>query len=29
MADESHREVSPDALEFEYDLAEPPEKVWR
>jgi len=22
-------EVAPDALEFEYDLAEPPEKVWR
>ncbi|RWC34424.1 SRPBCC domain-containing protein [Mesorhizobium sp.] len=29
MADESHREVSPDAIEFEYDLVEPPEKVWR
>jgi uncharacterized protein YndB with AHSA1/START domain len=22
-------EAAPDALEFEYDLAEPPEKVWR
>jgi uncharacterized protein YndB with AHSA1/START domain len=22
-------EATPDALEFEYDLAEPPEKVWR
>jgi uncharacterized protein YndB with AHSA1/START domain len=29
MIDESHREASPDALEFECDLAEPPEKVWR
>ncbi|KAA3450047.1 ATPase [Mesorhizobium sp. SARCC-RB16n] len=25
----SQHEVAPDALEFEYDLAEPPEKVWR
>ncbi|TGV72824.1 ATPase, partial [Mesorhizobium sp. M00.F.Ca.ET.158.01.1.1] len=25
----SQREVAPDAIEFEYDLAEPPEKVWR
>ncbi|UCI17183.1 SRPBCC domain-containing protein [Mesorhizobium sp. B2-1-8] len=25
----SQSEVAPDALEFEYDLAEPPEKVWR
>jgi uncharacterized protein YndB with AHSA1/START domain len=29
MTHESPREISPDALEFEYDLAEPPEKVWR
>lgn len=29
MADDSHREVSPDAIEFEYNLVEPPEKVWR
>lgn len=29
MTDESQGEVAPDALEFEYDLAEPPEKVWR
>ncbi|MER8462840.1 SRPBCC domain-containing protein [Mesorhizobium sp. M1396] len=28
-ADQNHREISPDAIEFEYDLAEPPEKVWR
>ncbi|MER9840370.1 SRPBCC domain-containing protein [Mesorhizobium australicum] len=25
----SQSEVCPDAIEFEYDLAEPPEKVWR
>ena len=29
MTHEGPREISPDALEFEYDLAEPPEKVWR
>ncbi|MER9137713.1 SRPBCC domain-containing protein [Mesorhizobium sp. M0830] len=29
MKADSHREISPDAIEFEYDLAEPPEKVWR
>ncbi|AZO43179.1 SRPBCC domain-containing protein [Mesorhizobium sp. M7D.F.Ca.US.005.01.1.1] len=28
MIDESQSDA-PDALEFEYDLAEPPEKVWR
>ncbi|MER9302376.1 SRPBCC domain-containing protein [Mesorhizobium sp. M0293] len=28
-ADQNHREISPDAIEFECDLAEPPEKVWR
>ncbi|MBZ9677070.1 SRPBCC family protein [Mesorhizobium sp. ES1-1] len=26
---ESRSDASPDALEFQYDLAEPPEKVWR
>ncbi|MCZ8545000.1 SRPBCC domain-containing protein [Mesorhizobium qingshengii] len=29
MTNESQGEAAPDALEFEYDLAEPPEKVWR
>ncbi|QND64414.1 ATPase [Mesorhizobium loti] len=29
MTHEGPSEISPDALEFEYDLAEPPEKVWR
>ena len=27
--DENRGKAAPDALEFEYDLAEPPEKVWR
>lgn len=31
MKDQRHAdpEAAPDAIEFEYDLAEPPEKVWR
>ncbi|BCG88118.1 ATPase [Mesorhizobium sp. 113-3-9] len=29
MNAESQSEAASDALEFEYDLAEPPEKVWR
>lgn len=29
MSAKTQDEVAPDALEFQYDLAEPPEKVWR
>ncbi|WP_442921176.1 SRPBCC family protein [Mesorhizobium sp. Cs1299R1N1] len=29
MKDANHLQVASAALEFEYDLAEPPEKVWR
>ncbi|TPL08408.1 SRPBCC domain-containing protein [Mesorhizobium sp. B2-4-14] len=29
MNAKNQSEVVPDAIEFEYDLAEPPEKVWR